>query len=168
MLLVEKVKAGVTAGRAAAAVLAVSFGGAAFIISHEGTENRVYLDPVGIPTVCTGHTATVTRADVGRTFSAEVCARLLREDLYAAETAVKRHVKVPVTQEQYDALVSFTFNVGQGNFKRSSLLRRLNAGQCTAAAREFHKWVYADGVRLRGLERRRAEESALFATGCKE
>ena len=143
-------------------------GGALFIIGHEGTEPRVYLDPVGIPTVCTGHTATVSKKDVGRTFSEEVCADLLQQDLRVSEAAVKRLVKQPITQAQYDALVSFTFNVGAGNLSRSTLLRRLNAGQCMAAAREFNRWVYAGGVKLAGLVRRRHEESILFATGCTE
>lgn len=168
MGLLEKARVAVTAGRVAAAVLTVSFSGAAFIIGHEGTEPTVYLDPVGIPTACTGHTATVTKADVGKTLSSEVCADLLRQDLRVSEQAVKRLVKQPITQAQYDALVSFTFNVGEGNLRQSTLLRKLNAGQCMAAAAEFKRWVYAKGKKLAGLVRRRSEESALFATGCKE
>jgi lysozyme len=161
-------RAVVTAGRALAAVMAVSAGGALFVISHEGTEHQVYLDPVGIPTVCTGHTSTVSAKDVGKQFSSEVCANLLRQDLVASERAVKRLVKQPITQAQYDALVSFTFNVGASNLASSTLLKKLNAGQCLAAAREFNRWVYARGVKLAGLVRRRHEESAMFATGCVE
>jgi lysozyme len=143
-------------------------GGALFIIGFEGSEPQVYLDPVGIPTVCSGHTATVSRKDVGKTFSPEVCANLLKQDLHVSEAAVKRLVKQPITQAQYDALVSLTFNIGATNFGKSTLLARLNAGQCMAAAREFNRWVYARGVKLAGLVRRRSEESTLFATGCKE
>lgn len=154
--------------RLAVAALAVSFGGAAFIISHEGTVPTVYLDPVGIPTVCTGHTGTVSSVDVGRRYSSAVCADLLRQDLRSSEAAVKRAVKVPVTQDQYDALVSLTFNIGPGALQRSTLVRRLNAGQCAEAAAQFSRWVYARGQKLPGLVRRRAEERALFAAGCKE
>jgi lysozyme len=171
MALAEKLKAAgaaITAGRAMAAALTVSFGGAALIISHEGTESRVYLDPVGIPTVCTGHTATVSQKDVGKTFSSEVCANLLRQDLRVAEAAVKKCTTVPITQEQYDALVSFTFNVGGGAYCRSTLARRLNAGRCTAAGDQFLRWNKAGGKVLPGLTRRRAEERTLFMTGCKE
>jgi lysozyme len=158
----------ITAGRAMAAALTVSFGGAALIVSHEGTVGHVYLDPVGIPTVCTGHTATVTKADVGKAVTSEVCANLLRQDLRVAEAAVKRCTKVAITQEQYDALVSFTFNVGGTNYCGSTLLRRLNAGDCLAAGQEFTRWVYAKGRKLPGLSRRRQEEKALFITGCME
>jgi lysozyme len=164
----DRIKAVATAGRVAAATLSVSMAGGLFIIGHEGTEPIVYLDPVNIATVCTGHTKTVTKADVGKEYAPEVCAELLREDLGDSEAAVKRHVKVPVTQAQYDALVSFTFNVGEGNLRSSTLLRKLNAGQCMAAAAEFKRWVYAKGKRLAGLVRRRAEESAMFASGCQE
>ena len=152
----------------AAATLSVSLGGALFIVGHEGTVPEVYLDPVGIPTVCSGHTSTVSHKDVGKPFSAEVCAELLRQDLQDSEEAVKRHVTQPITQEQYDALVSFTFNVGEKNLAQSTLLRRLNAGKCMEAAQEFNRWVYAKGRKLAGLVRRRHEESTLFATGCKE
>src|SRR5688572_33448779 len=133
MSVVEKAKAVLTLGRVAAAALTVSFGGAAFIIGHEGTEPVVYLDPVGIPTVCTGHTSTVDADDVGKRFSSEVCANLLMQDLAVSERCIKRLVKVPVTQDQYDALASLTFNIGCTNLSKSTLLRYLNAGQCRAA-----------------------------------
>lgn len=168
MTLLDRLPAMLKGGRVAAAALAISVGGAALIVSHEGTVPAVYMDPAGIPTACTGHTATVTHQDVGKAVSAEVCANLLKQDLRASELAVKRLVKVPITQEQYDALVSFTFNVGEGNLRKSTLLRRLNAGQCREAAKEFSRWVYAKGKKYAGLVRRRAEEAALFATGCQE
>ena len=159
--------AGSAARRVAVGVLAVSAAGTAGIVAHEGKVNRVYLDPVNIPTVCVGHTATVTRADVGRVFSDATCERLLRQDLKSAEAAVKGAVRVPVTQAQYDALVSFTFNVGGTAFQRSTLVRKLNAGDCWGAGREFDRWVNAQGQRLPGLVVRRADERAAFETGCR-
>jgi lysozyme len=146
--------------------LVVSAAGVAGIALHEGTVNKVYLDPVAIPTACVGHTATVTRADLGRTFTDAQCAELLKADLRDSERAVKRYVQVPITQTQYDVLVSFTFNVGAANFANSTLLRKINAGDCQGAVSEFHRWTYARGKKLKGLENRRAAEAAGYATGC--
>ena len=153
--------------KVAVAAITVSAAGSAGIIVHEGMVRSVYLDPINIPTVCAGHTKTVTRADLGKTFSAERCQELLRQDLQDAERAVKRAVKVPITQAQYDALVSFTFNVGGGALQRSTLILKLNAGDCWGAGAEFARWTLAGGKHLRGLEIRRADERAAFETGCR-
>jgi lysozyme len=152
--------------RKLAATMVVSAAGLAGIKYHEGEVRTVYLDPVGIPTVCVGHTATVTRADVGKRVSAQVCDNLLNRDTAEAQRAVGRLVKVPVTQGQYDALVSFTFNVGAGNLASSTLLRKLNAGDCHGAAAEFPRWNKAKGRVLPGLVSRRADERAVFEKGC--
>lgn len=153
--------------RRSAAALAVSAAGLAGITYHEGKVNAVYLDPVGIPTSCVGHTGPDTTASmVGEHRSDEVCARLLDQDTRAAQSAVGRCVKVPVTQVQYDALVSFTFNVGNSAFCGSTLVRKLNAGDCWGAAAEFSRWVKARGRELKGLVIRRADERAAFETGC--
>lgn len=150
----------------AAAVLAVSAAGYAGITHFEGKVNTVYLDPIAIPTVCVGHTATVTTKDLGKRYSDERCAELLAADSAYAQAGVKRYVKVALTQEQYDALVSFAFNVGVGNLASSTLLRKLNAGDCLGAAAEFPRWNRAGGKVLRGLSERRAWEQAMFTPGC--
>jgi lysozyme len=152
--------------RLLAATLALSAAGATFLAKHEGEVRRVYLDPVGIPTSCVGHTRTARLEDVGKPLSAAVCARLLQEDTRVAQAGVGRLVKQPVTQGQYDALVSFVFNVGEGAFGRSTLLRKLNAGDCRGAADEFPRWNQARGRVLPGLVTRRAEERTLFLQGC--
>jgi lysozyme len=152
--------------RRLAAVLVLSGAGTAAIMHDEGSVKRVYLDPVGIPTVCVGHTSTVSKADVGRTFTDAQCAELLKADTAVAQAAVARLVKVPITQGQYDALVSFTFNVGASNLKSSTLLRKLNAGDCRGAAAEFPRWNRAKGTVLPGLTTRRARERATFEPGC--
>lgn len=152
--------------RALAATLVLSVAGIAHLVQDEANVPTVYLDPVGIPTVCVGHTATVTRKDIGKTFSSTECQELLRQDTRLAQAAIRQHVKVPVTQGQYDALVSFTFNVGVSNFKSSTLLRKINAGQCRAAGQEFARWNKAKGRVLRGLTLRRAREAARWTQDC--
>lgn len=144
--------------------LVLSGAGVASIQKHEGTLTRAYRDPVGIPTVCTGHTGPEVR--VGADYTKEQCAELLRADTLVAQQAVKSLVKVPVTQGQYDVLVSFTFNVGRGNLAGSTLLRKLNAGDCIGAANEFSKWTYARGKQLPGLVIRRADDKANFVVDC--
>lgn len=152
--------------RRLAAVLVLSAAGTTAIMHDEGVVKKVYLDPVGIPTVCVGHTSTVTKADVGKTRTDAECAELLRSDTRVAQAAVARHVKVPVSQGQYDALVSFTFNVGESNLKNSTLLRKLNAGDCHGAASEFPRWNRAKGQTLPGLTKRRNSERARFEADC--
>lgn len=151
--------------RRLAVALALSAAGTTAIVRHEGMVPTVYLDPVGIPTVCAGHTATVSRADVGKDFG-PLCNQLLERDSKDAQAAVQDLVKVPITQAQYDALVSFTFNVGRGALAKSTLLRKLNAGDCRGAAAEFTRWTQARGRVLPGLVKRRAAEQTEFATGC--
>jgi lysozyme len=147
----------------AVAVLGLSLAGLVGISSFEGTSLQAYRDPVGIVTICNGHTRT---AKLGQTVTSERCAELLREDSSEAQQAVKRLVRVPVTQEQYDALVSFTFNVGSSNLASSTLLRKVNAGDCRGAEREFHRWNRAKGIVLPGLTKRRAAEAAMWESGC--
>lgn len=145
------------------AVLAVSAAGLAMIAAYEGTRTTAYMDSAGIPTICTGHTRYVKLGD-RRTLGE--CEMLLREDASEAGRAVSRLTRRDLTQGQYDALVSFTFNVGSGNLAKSSLLRKFNAGDCYGAVQEFQKWNKAGGQVLRGLTKRRADEARLFKEGC--
>ena len=152
--------------RRLAATFVLSCAGALSITQHEGVEHKVYLDPVSVPTVCAGHTATVTRKDVGREYTDAQCSELLQADTRTAQRGVARLVKVPVTQNQYDALVDFVFNVGEGNLASSTLLRKLNSGDCHGAAAEFPRWNKAKGRVLNGLTKRRAWERSLFEPDC--
>ena len=152
--------------RRLAATFAISAAGLGLLRVDEGSRNKVYLDPVGIPTVCVGHTSTVSRKDVGKVITDSVCEDLLRADSKVAQRAVNRLVTAPVTQDQYDALVSFTFNVGAGNVAKSTLLRKLNAGDCHGAAAEFPKWNKAKGQVLPGLTTRRMNERIRFERDC--
>lgn len=87
---------------------------------------------------------------------------LLKQDLKTAESAVNRLVTVPLSEGQYDALVSFVYNVGEGNFSESSMLRELNAENYDAAAAQFPRWKYAGGEPSAGLLARRAREQNTF------
>jgi lysozyme len=136
--------------------------GIALIKSAEGLRLKAYPDPGtgGLPwTIGYGSTSGVTRNMVITETKAE---QMLAADLVRFEHIVERLVRVPVDQGQFDALVSFTYNVGEGNFTKSTLLRRLNAGDTAGAAEQFSRWVNAGGKVLPGLVKRRAAEQALF------
>ncbi len=146
-----------------AAAGAATLGLAAVVVAnYEGLRTSAYLDPVGIPTVCYGHTAT---ARMGQTLSQAECDRLLEGDLGEALAAVDKLVKVPLPVERRAALASFTYNVGAGQLASSTLLRKLNAGDPKGACAELSRWVYAGGRKLPGLERRRASERELCEAG---
>ncbi|RPA32103.1 lysozyme [Shewanella vesiculosa] len=149
--------------RLAAVALSLSALGAAGIVAHEGMRKVAYVDPVGIVTVCAGHTKS---AKLGQVKTAAECAELLKQDAADAGKSVKRLVKTPVTQRQYDALVSFVFNVGETSFAKSSLLRKINANDCWGAGKEFSRWTYAGGQQLPGLVKRRADERKEWESGC--
>lgn len=88
---------------------------------------------------------------------------LLLQDLYdKAEFYVNKGLQIPITQNQYDALVSLTYNIGGYAFTHSTLLRKLNELDFEGAAKEFGKWIYAGGKPRKGLANRRAEEEAIF------
>jgi lysozyme len=87
---------------------------------------------------------------------------LLRKDITWVEKAVNKLVVVPLTQNQFDALSSLVFNIGEGGFANSTLLRLLNAGDYEGAANQFLRWNKQKGVTLKGLTKRREEERKLF------
>ena len=131
----------------------------------EGRELVPYFDPVGIPTVCMGHTGNV---DMSRIYSDIECDGLLAGDLGVAFRAVDRWLRVPVGIQTRAALASFTFNAGETNFKNSTLLRKLNAGAGASACDELSRWVYAKGRKLTGLVNRREAERELCIAGFSE
>jgi lysozyme len=118
--------------------------------------------PNDVWTIGFGHTVDVHEGDV---CSYPQALTYLGEDLAPVTRAVNRCVTVPITQDQFDALVSFTFNVGIGAFEESTLLRKLNDGDTGGAASEILKWDHQDGEVLGGLVRRRAAEQHLFLSG---
>ncbi|KAA0015513.1 lysozyme [Salinicola corii] len=121
-----------------------------------------YQDAVGVWTICTGHTGDVT---AGMTATPAQCEAFLKSDLGKALNAVDDQVEVEIPETTRAALGSFVFNVGGGAFARSTLLKKLNAGDIVGACNQLPRWVYADGKRLRGLVTRRAEERTLCLMG---
>lgn len=128
----------------------------------EGTRHVAYLDSGGVPTIGAGHTKGVKLGDC--IDDAQVDA-FLREDLAEAEGAVNRLVWAELLQHQFDALVLLVFNIGVEAFRKSTLLRLLNAADMIAAAEQFPRWKYDNGREIRGLVKRRAIERKLFLTG---
>lgn len=131
----------------------------ALIREFEACRLIAYLCPAGIPTIGIGHTKGVKMGDRCTVQQADAW---LTEDLQDAEAAVSRLVQRPLTQNQFDALASFTFNLGAGRLAESTLLILLNRGNYAGAAAQFGRWDKSKGVTLAGLTRRRAAEAALF------
>ena len=143
--------------------------GMALLREFEGYHTRqpdgscvAYLDRLAKPHVWTIGFGLTEGVHEGMRLTAEEAEACLRKELAKHEAAVIRLVTVDLNQNQFDALVSFSYNVGFGALGRSTLLKRLNAGDIDGAAREFARWNKAGGVVYRGLVRRRAAEAALF------
>ncbi|HDC4652477.1 TPA: lysozyme [Enterobacter kobei] len=138
--------------------------GIALIKLFEGCKLTAYQDSVGVWTIGYGWTQPVDGKPIraGMTIKQETAERLLKTGLVSYENDVSRLVKVNLTQGQFDALVSFTYNLGARSLSTSTLLRKINAGDYTGAADEFLRWNKAGGKVLNGLTRRREAERALF------
>ena len=137
--------------------------GLALIKRFEGFSPTVYFCPAGWPTIGYGH---VVRDHERPLFEhgvdKEIGGELLRLDAETAEKAVLRLIRVPLTDGQFDALASFTFNLGAGALQRSTLLRKVNREEHAAVPAEFQRWVWAGGRKLRGLVRRREIEAIRY------
>lgn len=144
------------------------------VIEHvqrwEGLRLEAYPDPGskdGHPwTIGYGHTSDgFMKVSKGMKITREQAVAALEHDLSEVEDTLRRLVKVPLTDGQRGALVSFVFNIGEGQFARSTLLKKLNAGDYAAVPGQLAKWVYNDGRKSDGLANRRAAESGLWARG---
>ncbi|HBN1092008.1 TPA: lysozyme [Enterobacter cloacae] len=138
--------------------------GIALIKQFEGCKLTAYQDSVGVWTIGYGWTQPVDGKPIraGMTIKQETAERLLKTGLVSYESDVSRLVKVGLTQGQFDALVSFTYNLGARSLSTSTLLRKLNAGDYAGAADEFLRWNKAGGKVPNGLTRRREAERDLF------
>jgi lysozyme len=135
--------------------------GLRLIRRFEGFSAVPYLCPAGYLTVGYGHV--VKNPDAFRQpITEDEATEILTVDVEMAERAVLRLISVPLTDGQFDALVSFTFNLGAGALQRSTLRRKVNREDHEDAAAEFLRWVWAGGRKLNGLIRRRQAEAALY------
>ncbi len=146
------------------------------IKKDEGVRNRPYQCPALLWTVGVGHVIDPNHAKVpmanrkqlpipanwDRVLTAEEIDEILRKDLERFEQGVLRLIKVPLTQGQFDALVSFSFNVGLGNLQNSTLRMKVNRSEFEAAAEQFLVWTKAGGKVLPGLVKRRTHEKEMF------
>lgn len=150
------------------------------IIDSESSEREVYIDQAGLATIGVGHCLTQSELNSGKVelsdgsiidirnnhISENNVERLLQDDLISREGTINRLVKVPLAQEQFDALVHFVFNVGNGAFKNSTLLKKLNRSDYSAVSNEIRKWniVTVAGKKQvsKGLANRREVECMMW------
>lgn len=142
----------------------VSPSGVDLICNFEGLRLKAYDDGVGVWTIGYGTTKYPNgiRVKKGDTCTLEQAKAYMQNDLKSFEQTVNNTVKVPLNQNQFDALVSLAYNIGSTAFKNSTLVKRLNEGNYNAAANQFDLWVNAGGKRMQGLVNRRAAERTLF------
>ncbi|CAH0444340.1 Lysozyme RrrD [Ralstonia syzygii subsp. syzygii] len=153
------------AKRATAALVAAALAVIGPIAAYfEGTRYEAYPDPIhgrAVPTICRGHTKGVYR---GMKATRAQCAAWFHEDMSEAAYYVLRYTTVPLNKNELAAYSDFVFNVGAGNFNKSTLLRKLNVGDRVGACNELPRWVYAKDKKLPGLVKRRAAEQKLCLT----
>lgn len=130
------------------------------IKAYEGKCLRAYKCPAGVWTIGYGHTGLDVSANT--VISDDEANRLLLQDAARAGEAIEAAVKVPLTDNQFGALVCFVFNVGAGNFRRSTLLVLLNMGKYELVPLQLMRWNKANGAEVSGLTRRRASEAKLW------
>ena len=141
-------------------MMRISKKGLALIKHYEGCRLEAYLCPAKVWTIGYGHTGPEVKK--GMKITQEEAERLLLQDLEKFEFGLHGLLTVQVTQGQFDALVSFAFNLGLGALRGSTLLKKLNVGNVKGAADQFLLWVNAAGKVLPGLQKRRQDERALF------
>lgn len=134
----------------------------ALIKQYEGFSANNYICPAGYPTIGYGHVV-LEGENFSDGITHEWAQQLLRADARKAERAVLRYIDVPLNDNQYGALVSFTFNLGAGALQRSTLRRVINREEHEEVPKQLARWVWAGGKQLKGLVKRRKSEAALYA-----
>ena len=144
--------------------MSVSNKGVDLICEFEGKRLVAYDDGVGVWTIGFGTIKypSGNRVKKGDTCTLEQAKEYMRHDLIEFEHTVNSSVKVPLNQNQFDALVSLAYNIGSSAFKSSTLVKKLNTGDYQGAADQFNVWVNAGGKRMQGLVNRRNKEKLLF------
>lgn len=136
--------------------------GIQLIKQWEGCKLEAYRCPAGVWTIGYGHTRTARQ---GLVITPQQAEELLRQDLHVFERAVDDAVDADLTDNQFAALVSWTYNIGEGAMRKSTLVKRLNAGYYDEVPAELAKWNKVKGKPVRGLSNRRAAEAGLWARG---
>lgn len=134
------------------------------ICKFEGFSPNIYICPAGYPTIGYGHVVKeYERKKLKNGISEATALQLLQVDAQIAQQAVLRFITAPLTDNQFNALVSFTYNLGAGALQRSTLRRKVNAHEHEDVPQEFKKWVWAGGRKLEGLIKRRNFEAAIYS-----
>lgn len=134
------------------------------ICKFEGFSSNIYICPAGYPTIGYGHVVKeYERKKFKNGISEATALQLLQTDAQIAQQAVLRLITIPLTDSQFNALVSFTYNLGAGALQRSTLRRKVNANDHEDVPQEFKKWVWAGGRKLEGLIKRRNFEAAMYS-----
>lgn len=139
----------------------INSAGLDLLTRYESFRPKPYDDGTGTLTIGYGHTRSPVMPS---SVTEEEAKELLREDLNYFQEILYRQVRVPLNENQFSSLISFVYNVGEGNFRNSTLLKKLNNANYKAAANEFENWKKGGGKVLTGLVRRRAAEQQLFRT----
>ncbi|WP_080076671.1 lysozyme [Salmonella enterica] len=129
----------------------------------EGVRYKPYRDVVGIWTVCYGYTGNDIM--IGKTYTESQCKALLNKDLNTVARQINPYIKVPIPETTRGALYSFVYNVGTGNFRTSTLLRKINQGDIKGACDQLRRWTYAGGKQWKGLMTRREIEREVCLWG---
>jgi len=138
---------------------AVALSAVALIVPWEGKKNEVYLDPANILTSCYGHTGPELKP--GMKFTDEQCLDKLAADLSKHNRQMLAFVKVPLSEGEHAAYLSFVYNAGAGRWQKSTMLRLLNEGKRKEACHQLMRWVYIKGQHSNGLMNRRRAETKL-------
>ncbi|ECO4847830.1 lysozyme [Salmonella enterica] len=151
-----KIKSLIAGGAGAIAIAAALITGPNDNDGLEGVRYRPYQDVVGVWSVCYGHTGKDIM--LGKTYTPAECKALLDKDLNAVARQINPYIKVPIPEATRGALYSFAYNVGAGNFRASTLLRKINQGDINGACDQLRRWTYAGGKKWKGLVTRREIE----------
>lgn len=141
--------------------------GLKLIKQWEGFKTKAYKDTGGVWTIGYGHTSAAGAPKVipGMRITEAEATEILRRDIDSVEAAVVNSVKVHLNDNQFATLVSFVYNIGEGAFRKSTLLKKLNEGDYNSVPNELMKWVNDNGKRIQGLVNRRAAECGLWVKG---
>jgi lysozyme len=140
-----------------------NFAGRTLIKCSEGLRLDSYLDTGKVWTIGYGTTKIADiKVTCGMTISADQADLYLNRDLCFFENELNKLIKVELTENQFSALCCLVYNIGVGQFKTSTMLKKINARDFESAAQEFSRWVYDNGIRIKGLEQRRKKEKELF------